>query len=56
MPAMASIHKEITINADPADVWAAVRGVGAAHTRLVPGLVVDDQGAVVVARTLARTA
>lgn len=37
---MATIHKEITIEAAPADVWAAVRDVGAVHVRLVPGLVV----------------
>ena len=38
---MASIYKEIQIEAPPADVWAAVREVGAVHERLVPGLVVD---------------
>jgi carbon monoxide dehydrogenase subunit G len=37
---MATIHKEITIEAAPAAVWAAVRDVGAVHERLVPGLVV----------------
>ena len=38
---MASIHKEILINARPEDVWAAVRDVGAVHQRLVPGVLVD---------------
>lgn len=37
---MATIHKEIVIQAAPAAVWAAVRDVGAVHERLVPGLVV----------------
>jgi carbon monoxide dehydrogenase subunit G len=36
---MASIHKEIIIDADPADVWDALRDFGALHTRLVPGFV-----------------
>ena len=39
-PAMATIRKEVTIDAAPAAVWAAVREVGAVHERLVPGLVV----------------
>ena len=34
---MASIHKDIPIDAQPADVWAAVRDFGAVHTRLAPG-------------------
>ena len=38
---MAAIYKEVLIEATPADVWAAVREVGAVHERLVPGLVVD---------------
>ena len=38
---MASIRKEILINARPEAVWAAVRDVGAVHRRLVPGVVVD---------------
>ena len=37
---MASIRKEIVTRATPADVWDAVRDVGALHTRLVPGFVV----------------
>ena len=40
---MASIRKEIPIDAHPDDVWDAVRDFGALHTRLVPGFVVDTQ-------------
>lgn len=40
---MASIRKEIVIDAPPGDVWDALRDVGALHTRLVPGFVVDTQ-------------
>jgi carbon monoxide dehydrogenase subunit G len=48
---MASIRKEISIDARPEDVWAALRDVGALHTRLVPGFVVEtrlEEGARVV--------
>jgi len=38
---MASIHKEIPIDAHPDDVWAALRDFGAVHTRLAPGFVLD---------------
>ena len=38
---MASIRKDILIEASPETVWAAVRDVGAVHKRLVPGLVTD---------------
>jgi hypothetical protein len=38
---MASIHKDIPIDAHPDDVWAAVRDFGAVHKRLVPGFVRD---------------
>lgn len=38
---MATIHKEILINADAETVWDAARDVGALHTRLVPGFVAD---------------
>jgi len=37
---MASIRKEIVTRARPADVWDAVRDIGALHTRLVPGFVI----------------
>jgi carbon monoxide dehydrogenase subunit G len=40
---MASIRKEIETRASPDDVWAAIRDIGALHTRLVPGFVVDTQ-------------
>jgi uncharacterized protein YndB with AHSA1/START domain len=38
---MASIRKEIEIDARPEDVWDALRDWGAIHQRLVPGFVVD---------------
>src|SRR5258706_13594212 len=38
---MASIHKDIPIDASPADVWTAVRDFGSPHQRLVPGFVLD---------------
>jgi hypothetical protein len=38
---MASIHKEIPIDAHPDDVWAAVRDFGAVHRRLAPGFVIE---------------
>ena len=38
---MASIHKDIPIDAHPDDVWAAVRDFGAVHRRLAPGFVID---------------
>jgi carbon monoxide dehydrogenase subunit G len=38
---MASIHKELSIDARPEDVWAAVADFGAVHRRLVPGFVLD---------------
>jgi len=40
---MASIRKEILLRARPESVWAAVRDVGAVHTRLAPGFVVDTR-------------
>ncbi len=38
---MASIRREIPIAASPEAVWDAVRDVGAAHRRLVPGILRD---------------
>jgi hypothetical protein len=38
---MASIHKDIPIDAHPDEVWAAVRDFGKPHQRLVPGFVLD---------------
>lgn len=40
---MASIHKDILIDADPAEVWDALRDFGALHTRLVPGFITDTK-------------
>jgi hypothetical protein len=40
---MASIRKEISTKASADAVWAALRDVGALHTRLVPGFVVDTR-------------
>ena len=40
---MASIHKDIIIDASPNDVWDAVRDFGAVHRRLVPGFVLDSR-------------
>lgn len=48
---MASIRKETLIAARPESVWAAVRDVGAVHTRLAPGFVTDttlEEGARIV--------
>ena len=40
---MASIRKEISTNASIDAVWAALRDVGALHTLLAPGFVVDTR-------------
>jgi carbon monoxide dehydrogenase subunit G len=40
---MASIRKEILLDARPEEVWDAVRDIGALHTRLVPGFVTDTR-------------
>lgn len=40
---MATLHKEIHIEARPEAIWDAARDVGGLHTRLVPGFVVDTQ-------------
>jgi Polyketide cyclase / dehydrase and lipid transport len=40
---MASIRKEIIIDAHPDDVWDALRDWGALHERLVPGFIVDTR-------------
>jgi carbon monoxide dehydrogenase subunit G len=40
---MASIRKDILIEAPAADVWAAVRDVGLVHQRLARGFVVDTR-------------
>ena len=38
---MASICKDIPIDAHPDEVWDALRDFGAVHKRLVPGFVID---------------
>ena len=38
---MASIHREVLIQADPETVWDALSDVGALHRRLAPGFVTD---------------
>jgi carbon monoxide dehydrogenase subunit G len=40
---MATLHKELILEARPEEVWDAVRDVGALHTRLVPGFVIDTK-------------
>jgi len=40
---MATLHREIFIRARSTDVWDAIRDIGALHTRLVPGFVVDTK-------------
>ena len=40
---MSSIRKEIVTNASAGSVWPALRDIGALHTRLVPGFVVDTK-------------
>ncbi len=48
---MASIRKEILVDARPEQVWDALRDVGALHERVVPGFVVDtrlEEGARIV--------
>ena len=40
---MATLHKEIHVEARPEAIWNAARDIGALHTRLVPGFVVNTQ-------------
>jgi hypothetical protein len=40
---MATLHKGIHIEARPDAIWDAARDLGALHTRLVPGFVVNTQ-------------
>jgi hypothetical protein len=40
---MATIRSELKTHASAGDVWSAVRDIGALHTRLVPGFVVDTK-------------
>lgn len=38
---MASIYKDISLEASAQDVWAALRDYGAVHRRVAPGFVTD---------------
>lgn len=40
---MATVRKTIPTNASIEDVWDAIRDIGALHTRLVPGFVIDTK-------------
>ena len=40
---MASLRRDVLTEASPEVVWSAIRDVGALHTRLVPGFVVDTK-------------
>jgi hypothetical protein len=40
---MASIQKEIVVRASPGASWDAIADIGALHTRLVPGFVLDTR-------------
>jgi len=40
---MASIVKEILVRCSASAAWDAIRDIGALHTRLVPGFVVDTK-------------
>ncbi len=40
---MATLHNSVLINAAPDAIWDAARDIGALHTRLVPGFVVDTK-------------
>jgi hypothetical protein len=40
---MASIHKEITVDAPAAHVWSAIRELGSVHTKLARGFVLDTR-------------
>jgi hypothetical protein len=40
---MPTLHKNIYVAANPTHVWEAMRDIGALHTRLVPGFVVDTR-------------
>lgn len=38
---MATVRKDVIAAAHPDDAWDAIRDIGALHTRLVPGFVID---------------
>ena len=48
---MSTVVKEIRVSVTPEAAWDAIRDIGALHTRLVPGFVIDtklDAGARIV--------
>ncbi|MFJ7496877.1 SRPBCC family protein [Streptomyces sp. NPDC097727] len=40
---MATVHRDVLIDADPEEVWAAIHDWGQVHRRLAPGFVVDTR-------------
>ncbi|MGW1093375.1 SRPBCC family protein [Streptomyces sp. NPDC002596] len=40
---MATVHRDVLIDAGPEEVWAAIRDWGEVHHRLAPGFVVDTR-------------
>ena len=40
---MATVRKEVPTRARPEQVWEVIRDIGALHTRLVPGFVIDTR-------------
>ena len=40
---MATVRKDILVSASAEEVWDAIRDIGALHTKLVPGFVVDTR-------------
>ena len=40
---MATLRRDVLTSASPSQVWDAIRDIGALHTRLVPGFVLDTQ-------------
>ncbi|MEO8314483.1 MAG: SRPBCC family protein [Pseudomonadota bacterium] len=40
---MATLHNSVIVNVDAGKIWDAARDIGALHTRLVPGFVVDTK-------------
>lgn len=40
---MATVRKDISVSASVEEVWDAIRDIGALHTKLVPGFVIDTR-------------
>ena len=40
---MATVVREVEVSCTPAAAWSAVSDIGALHTRLVPGFVIDTK-------------